>query len=33
MNMPGAPMMPQNPYALAAWLRNTPTAHGKLKLF
>ena len=33
MNMPDAPMMPQNPYARAAWLRNTPTAHGKLKLF
>jgi hypothetical protein len=33
MNMPGALMMPQNPYALAAWPRNTPTAHGKLKLF
>jgi hypothetical protein len=33
MNMPGAPMMRQNPYAHGGWLRNTPTAHGKRKLF
>jgi len=28
MNMPGAPTMPQNPYALAAWMKNTPMAPG-----
>ncbi len=29
MNVAGAPMMPMNPYAAQAWLRNTPTALGK----
>lgn len=33
MNMPGAPTMPENPYALAAWQRNTPNAFGKRKIY
>ncbi len=33
MNMAGSPTMPSNPYALAAWLRNCPTAFGKRKIY